>query len=264
MISAVPVLAMAGFLAWLYLTSQKSVLKEPEKTTQEKKAPAGEEINHQETSSKQESPYQLTGKKAEIKGKEGVSTETIASPVESLLSPAELSNSPLWQELTGGDFRTRFIVFLDEVSMGFLPVRSLGAYKSKTVFNAFEENDEWFLTPETEARYTPFVELFSSIDPKLAGKVYRGLKPTLQTTMTALGYADRTPDQMLASALETLRQIPLYESNPPMNKVADGIYTWKYKELEALSPIQKCVLRMGQANLRKIREKAEQFAVELF
>ena len=248
---------------WLYFSSLKDVKKNPEKSELIDNTPFDNGISTPQGTSMQESKSPLSDV-AGIGMKDKEPIETTASPAEQVPSPAELSDSPLWKELTAGDFSTRFIIFLDEFTMGFLPVKSLGTYKSKTEFTAFEENGEWFLTPETEARYTPFVELFCSIDSKLAGKVYRGLKPALQTAMTALGYADRTPDQMLASALGQLRQISLYESNPPMNKVADGIYIWKYKELEALSPIQKCILRMGQENLRKIREKAEQFAADFF
>ena len=147
--------------------------------------------------------------------------------------------------------------------MGFLPTKSLGTFKSKLPFTAYEENGEWFLTHETEARYAPFVELFCDLDAELAGKVYRGMQPALQNALKVCGYADRTPKQMLLSAMEKLRQVPLYESNPPMNKVADGLFVWKYKELEALSPIQKSILRMGQGNLLRIREKAERLIVEI-
>ncbi len=152
---------------------------------------------------------------------------------------------------------------LDEVTMGFIPVKSLGEFKSDTAFTAVEENDEWFLTPETEARYAPFVELFCSIDPELAGKVFRAIKPSLQTAMNVCGRSDQTPELIFLATMDRLRQVPLYESNPPMNRVSDGLFTWKYPELEALSPAQKTLLRMGQQNLRKIREKAEQLIVEI-
>ncbi len=206
-------------------------------------------------------PQSLDGQKAQEPSEPLPPPED--APVEPSIAIGDLSDVPLWKQLIDGEFTTRFVTLLDEVTMGFIPVKSLGAYKSESDFTAFEENDEWFLTKETEARYAPFVELFCTIDPELAGKVFRTIRPSLQAAMNACGHADETPEQLLQSAMEKLRQVPLYESNPPMNKVADGLFTWKYPELEALSPAQKTILRMGQQNLRKIREKAEQLIVEI-
>ena len=267
-ISILPALAMVAILTWLYLGTRKSDTPPAVTDVTEKMLPSlastespNEPVADTSQANASPAPQPLDEPKAEEPSEPLPPPEEV--PAEPSLSVGDLSDAPLWKQLIDGDFATRFVTFLDEVTMGFIPVKSLGAYKSDSGFTAFEENDEWFLTKETEARYAPFVELFCTIDPELAGKVFHAVRPSLQSAMNACGYADKTPEQLLQTAMEKLRQVPLYESNPPMNKVADGLFTWKYPELEALSPAQKTLLRMGQANLRKIREKAEQLIVEL-
>ena len=268
-ISIVPALAMVALLTWLYLGARKSEtpsVKTGDTIGTQSVQPSASPVEGNVESDSQEGapllPQQPSAEQQAQKASEPLPPPEDA-PAEPTPALGELSDASLWKQLIDGDFETRFITMLDETTMGFIPVKSLGAFKSDKAFAAVEENDEWFLTPETEARYAPFVELFCSIDPELAGKVFRTIKPTLQAAMNACGHTDETPEQLLKTAMEKLRQIPLYESNPPMNKVADGLFTWKYPELEALSPAQKTILRMGQQNLRKIREKAEQLIVEI-
>ena len=101
-----------------------------------------------------------------------------------------------------------------------------------------------------------------AIDAKRAAKVFNAMKPALQKAFNLLGYKDRDIDDLLYSVLETAREIPLYESNPPMVRLNDNMFTWQYAELEKLSPAQKCVMRMGQGNVKRIREQVERLAAE--
>lgn len=176
--------------------------------------------------------------------------------------PSELSGNELWKQLASGDYAGRFVMFLDEITMGYMPAKSLGEHKSEVKFTAREENGEWFLTDASAKRYSPFVELFCSIDPQAAAKFYTAMKPAFQKAVNALGYTDRSIDKMLLGALEAARGIPLYESEPPMIRLNDNLFTWKYEEIEKLTPAQKCVMRMGQGNVRKIREQIERLAAE--
>ena len=267
-VSILPALAMVALLTWLYFGARDGE-KAPSALDGETESqvrvsplsPAEDGSGAEPQADAAPSSKLASEQHAQEAGDLLVPAEAV--PAEQSPSLADISDAPLWKQLIDGDFAARFITLLDEVNMGFIPVKSLGAFKSDSDFVAVEENDEWFLTPETEARYTPCVELFCTIDTELAGKVYRAIKPALQNALNVSGHPDQTPDQLLLAAMEKLRQIPLYESNPPMNKVADGLFAWKYPDLEALSPAQKTLLRMGQGNLRKIREKAEQLIVEV-
>ena len=263
LISALPVLVIGGFVGWLVVSARKG---KPETPAVEGARPAVQEAVSvlPAPDVPQEPPVEAPPQKRE-EAVEAVPEEPpAAAPVqEKVPSPEELSGSALWKGLVAGDFGLRFITLLDEVTMGFLPSKSLGQYKSRLPFAAHEENGEWFLAPETEGRYAPLVDLFCSLDAELAGKVYRGVRPALLEAMKACGHGRRTPEEMVQAAMERLRQVPLYESNPPMVKVSEGKYAWKYPELEALSPVQKAILRMGQGNLRRIREKSEQLVVEI-
>ena len=189
-------------------------------------------------------------------------TEALPEPQEKLPTVNELAEGDLWQKLCARDFASLFVTFMDEISMGALPAKSLGEFKSAVKFTAVEKGGEWFISEEAENRYQQFVDLFCSIDAKRAAKVYVAMKPSLQKALDALGYKGRSIDTLMLEVLTVSRGIPLYESNPPMVRLNDNMFTWQYEELEKLSPAQKCVMRMGQKNVRRIREQVEHLAAE--
>ena len=207
----------------------------------------------------------MDGEKSQYIGNE--QTITVEDEEKTAEPPApklqELSDGELWQRLCSGDCVTAFVTFLDEVSMGAIPVKSLGEHRSDVKFTAVERDGEWFVSEESERRYQPFVDLFCSLDARQAVRVYQAMKPALQKAVDALGYKGRDIDKMVQDVLEAARAVPLYESNPPMVRLNDNMFTWKYEEIENLTPAQKSMMRMGQGNVRRIREQIEKLAAEL-
>lgn len=171
-----------------------------------------------------------------------------------------LCSNELWNLLTQGDYVQNFILFIDEISLGYIPAKTMSQYRSKTPFTAVNRDGEWFLSPETIGRYEKWVDLFCAIDPEKAGVAYKALMPAFQNKMKELGYINKTTDELLTVVMENLRGIPLYENDMPMEKVSEHIYQWKDPALEKLMPVQKFLLRIGQKNLYRIRKQAESFA----
>ena len=84
-------------------------------------------------------------------------------------------------------------------------------------------------------------------------RAYRTIKPRLDEAYSAVGKS-ASVDVALASALDRLINTPIPEGTVPV--VAGRGDTWAYAdpELEALSPAQKQLLRMGPENARRVQD----------
>ncbi len=188
----------------------------------------------------------------------GFPEEPLPPDVRELVTP--LSAHERWNSFLEGDFVQRFVFFLDEAAQGALPVKSLGKYRSTVRFSAVEKEDGWYLSPECAARYDGVVDLFCSIDTKKVAAIWKELNDLLTDRLVKLGYAGKTPRDMLVEALNTLRTTPVLLEDPPMELVdsAKGIYQWKDPKLQQLAPIQKLFLRLGARNANRLRNKSEE------
>lgn len=175
---------------------------------------------------------------------------------------ASLAPGKLLDALLSGDCLKRLILALDEISMGYVPATALADFKSATAFTAVEQDGEYFVSQKSVERYSPLINLFCSISPDAVATTYRKIAPAITAKMSELGYKDKTPDALAAAALKVLRGIPQCEYDPPMIK-SGNIFQWKDPALEALSPVQKFMLRLGVDNLSRLRAQAEAIAARL-
>ncbi|MBR0458641.1 MAG: DUF3014 domain-containing protein [Victivallales bacterium] len=184
--------------------------------------------------------------------------EPLPPDVRELVSP--LSSHEHWASFLEGDFVQRFVLFLDEVAHGAIPVKSLGKLRSSVRFSAVEKEDGWYLSPECAARYDGVIDLYCSIDTKKVATIWKELDGLLMERLEKLGYAGKTPRDMLVEALNTLRTTPVFLEDQPMELVDPdkGIYQWKDPKLQQLAPVQKLFLRLGARNANRLRNKTEE------
>lgn len=257
-ICAASTLITLGLITWLAISSKKDEEFKPKEIEQiETKTSPDSEILEPVVGDNQ--PENVSSAIETVLPED--STEQ--SEAEKKVTPGDLSSDSLWSQIISTDYLNMFVTFLDEVSMGYIPVRSLGNYRSEIEFTAVERDGDWYISEETEKRYEGFVNMFCSLDAEKTGKLYNSLKPRLQKIIIDMGYPDKTPDAMVGTAICVLRDTPLYESNPPMTKVTENIYTWQYPEIETLAPVQKLMMRLGQGNLMKIKTHAEDLAAAM-
>ena len=87
------------------------------------------------------------------------------------------------------------------------------------------------------------------MDASAVAKIYRTIRPRLNEAYESMGNADRRRRQRaLRNALDILLDTPVVKD--PIRVVEGGGAGWVYAdaELEALTPTQKQLLRMGPAN----------------
>jgi len=99
--------------------------------------------------------------------------------------------------------------------------------------------------PRSFSRYDGIANAAASMDPAGLARVYSILKPRLLEAYTELGHPDGNLDLAIERATVHLLQAPVVEE--PM-ALRPRVLSFRYErdDLEALSPAQKQLLRMGR------------------
>ena len=129
-------------------------------------------------------------------------------------------------------------------------------------FKVIDEMGEYFIDPESYARYDLAAEVFASLDTKGCVTLYRQLKPAIQEAYKDLGYPNADFDDTLKKAIMELLKVPVIEENIKLEKKV-LTYMMVDSSLETLSFAQKHLLRMGPDNVRVIQGKLRSFALSL-
>jgi hypothetical protein len=124
------------------------------------------------------------------------------------------------------------------------------------------QGDTTTLSTANYARYTPFVRLVESADPKTLATVYFHLYPLFQQAYEDLGYPGRFFNDRLVEVIDQLLAAP--EPQGPIELVQPKVfYQFADPKLEDLSAGQKLLIRMGPANERALKAKLRDLRVEL-
>jgi len=121
-----------------------------------------------------------------------------------------------------------------------------------------------FVDPRGYHRYDVLAEGFASLDAGDLAAAYRASRPLFEEAYGELGYLEAPFETTLSKAFLVLLQTPVVEGRIPLE--AESVnYTYADARLEALSPAQKQLLRMGPANTRRIQSKLRELeeALEL-
>jgi hypothetical protein len=174
-----------------------------------------------------------------------------------------LSRDPLvagW--LAQGDLAARFVGAVDAVADEASPRALLPFLRPSEPFRVAQRDGQTVIDPASFARYDAVAGAVASLDTAACAAVYRRVRPVLDAAWRALGNPDLTLEQRLAQASQHLRAAPVPSGNEALIQPA-VLYEYRDPELEALSPAQKHLLRMGPANVRKIQAKLAELEAAL-
>jgi hypothetical protein len=164
-----------------------------------------------------------------------------------------LTSHPQLERWLGvGSFIRRLVVAVDNVAEGVSPRKHLPFLEPTTAFGAIEGADGLRMAPESMARYDLVAEVVASMDMQVAANLYGRLKPLFVEAWKDLGHPDGDFDRRLIRAIDRLLATP-NPTDPPKLVAKVASYEYLDPTLEALSPAQKHLIRMGYANAEKIR-----------
>lgn len=122
--------------------------------------------------------------------------------------------------------------------------------------------DVMTLSRRNYARYTPFVRVVESINPRTFADVYFRLYPLFQDAYEDLGYPGRYFNDRLVEAIDDMLNAPT-PTGPIELTQPKVMYEYADPDLEALSAGQKLLIRMGPVHEREIKAKLRALRAEI-
>jgi hypothetical protein len=172
----------------------------------------------------------------------------------------QLSQKPEWAAwLASGDLIRSFVVSVDKLAVGSSPAKELKPAAPQGKFTTLGSGRTLRVDPTSYSRYNALANVVDAIDPDGAARAYRRLRPLMQQAFDELGYVNLSFDERLARALGQLVDVPVPEGDV-MLRATSVTFQYADAELEALSPAQKHMLRMGPHNMRLVQTKLRAFA----
>lgn len=171
-----------------------------------------------------------------------------------------LSSRPeLTRLLASDDLIRRFVVSVDRITRGESPARQVRAIAPTGAFSVRPRGNSLEVAPASLARYDGIVGLVEDLDPQRLARIYGQIKPRLDEAYAELG-TGTSFDEAMARALEHLLAAPL----PPASiEVAPGKsvnYVYVDPALEARSPAQRHLMRLGPERMARVQAKLRAFA----
>jgi hypothetical protein len=160
------------------------------------------------------------------------------------------------------DLTRTFVAGIERVAQGKSPRTQMAVLAPEGGFQAAADGVGGLVaTPESFARYDLIADIASAIDTEAVALAYQRLRPLLNEAYREIGPQGADFDRALARAIAVLQQVPIVDS-PALEATVEG-YRYRNPELEALSPAQKHLLRMGADNVRRLQAKLAALAAAI-
>ncbi len=155
-----------------------------------------------------------------------------------------------------------FVMAVVAIANGESPRATLQYLEPGESFAIAERDGKVVIDPASFERYTWITGVFSSLDANGAAEAYGQLEPLFDEAYRGLGYPDGRFRDALDAAMNRLASTPVPEGYVEVRR---GTVLWEFRDpaLEALSPPQKHLLRMGPANARLVQSKIREIQAAL-
>jgi hypothetical protein len=176
-----------------------------------------------------------------------------------------ISSRPAVAEwLTTDGLVRRFVVVVANVAQGTSPASHLEFMEPSGAFAVTDSAGRMHIDPAAYRRYDGTVAAFASLDASGVGELFRRIRPLCDEAYRELGLQGSF-DDALAEAFGRLLAVRV-PPGPVEVEPDRAVYAFTDRNLEALSPAAKQLLRMGPDNARRVQrtltELAEAMGVE--
>lgn len=144
---------------------------------------------------------------------------------------------------------------IDTMSRGQSPARDTVVLRPAATFEVTGSRSQAAIDPESFARYRPLATAVASLDASASVRAYRTIQPRLNEAYRALGRSENSVDQAVAVALDLLLAAPVPDGPIRIVPGKGATYAFADPRLEALTPAQKHLVRMGPDNQRMIQAR---------
>lgn len=163
------------------------------------------------------------------------------------------AGQPLDQLLLFDNLVKRVVITTNNLLSPGVPVKRRPTQSVPGVFLATADQGNAVISPENYPRYAPFIQLAQAAGTKQIVAVYVRFYPLLQQAHLNLGYRGYFNDRMI-EVIDHLLATPMVTEPIPLVR-PEVLYQYADPQLEALSSGQKLMIRMGQENASKLKNK---------
>jgi hypothetical protein len=176
---------------------------------------------------------------------------------------AALSTNPEFAKwLLTKDLVRKFVVAVDNVANGLSPKPHIDFFSPSGQFRVVRTKEGTLVDEASYSRYNPVVDVVLSVDAVAAARLYRAVKPLLQEAYRDLGYPGVDFEDTLVRAMAELLGTPVVEGPVVLEKKILS-YAMTDETLEAFSPAQKQLFRLGPKGVRAVHGKIRELAAAL-
>lgn len=155
----------------------------------------------------------------------------------------------------------RFTVSIENIAGGQTPAAHLATLRPDGAYRFLDDEESVLADPEGYARYDQVANAFASVDAEEAARLYTALKPRLEEAYRELGHT--TPfDRAMEQAIVALLAVPVPGRDVRLQPKG-ALFQYADPALEALTPAQKQLLRMGPRNVRLVQGKLRELGLAL-
>lgn len=175
------------------------------------------------------------------------------SYVRQRLASMELGAS-LLRLMVSDEIIRKFVVFTHNVAEGDLPQLEypLRRVQPEPMVRELDEN-LYELDTASYRRYNTLVDTLIALEPEQAMRIYDSLRPLFQEAYRELGFQESF-DQVLVQAIDQILAARPVEG--PFQLIKPSVmYVYAESQLEALTPVEKQLLRMGPENAAKLQSR---------
>jgi hypothetical protein len=163
------------------------------------------------------------------------------------------------------DFARRFVATVDNLGRAHAPVAVWPVNPTPGQLVVEKKDGAEVIGADNGLRYTAFVLIVQTVDPRKAVATYARLYPQLQRAYEDLGFPKRYFNDRLVEVIDLLLATPevdqplkihLPQINGPLKPGRPWLlYEIDEPALQSLAAGQKILLRMGPANERRVKSK---------
>ncbi|MCC5824918.1 DUF3014 domain-containing protein [Alkalimonas sp.] len=176
-------------------------------------------------------------------------------------SDAEVRQSLLqlpWQPGLAGlfvreDMLRRLVVLTDNISRGQISSDHLVLETPDQPFAVRQQGEQLSLDPAGFSRYEPYLTLLESVPVPAQVALLRHYQPLLDEAFAELGYPDKPFEYRLLQAIDYLLAQPVMDGVFEL-ELPSVMYHFSEPHLEAMSDVQKQLIRIGPDNQRRLNQ----------
>jgi len=154
------------------------------------------------------------------------------------------------------------VVTVDNMSKKKVAINQRPIKATSGQFMTSSSGDQLTINPDNYERYRPFMDVVKSVDLEKTVLLYYHFYPLFQSAFDDLGYQDAYFNDHVIALIDHLLETP--DVTGPITLVQPNVmYLYADPALEALSPGQKTLIRMGPANEAVIKARLRELKTQL-